>query len=217
MQTKSKVFLASGSPRRLELLQNLGCCVAQISVPFDEPKVSNFKDPYAFMEVCIDHKFEQANAYFYSQKEIHNLSHKEGQILLVADTVAAKGSQILGKPAEKIEAFEMLKKLNGQTHEVFTSYKLWITCAQVCEPKIFRTKTVVSKVKFKKVTQEFLKIYIRSGEPLDKAGSYGVQGQGLQLIESIDGSYSSVMGLPTYELLCDLCELEVSQNLRIFS
>lgn len=204
MAIESKVFLASGSPRRLELLQNLGCRIAQIKVPFDEPNVSNFKDPYAFMAECIEAKFEQTNAYVLQQKEIHRELFNGGQIVIVADTVVVQGQTLLGKPAEKIEAFRMLQKLSGKSHEVFTTYKLWITCAQLCEPRFFRTKTVVSKVKFKKVTQEKLKIYIRTGEPLDKAGSYGLQGQGLQLVESIKGSYSSVVGLPVYELLQDL-------------
>lgn len=207
MLPKSNVYLASGSPRRLELLKNLGCCVAQIKVPFDEPKTANFKDPFAFMQVCIEHKFQEAQRYFFNQKEIHNISNREGHILLVADTVVMRGSEILGKPVEKIDAFRMLKKLSNAEHQVFTAYKLWITCAQLGSPTFFKTKTVMTRVRFKKLQQDFLTAYIRSGEPLDKAGAYGVQGQGLQMIESIDGSYSSVMGLPLCELQNDLHEL----------
>lgn len=212
MNSKSKIYLASGSPRRLELLQNLNCRVAQIRVPFDEPKVSNFKDPYRFMSECIEAKFCQTNEYLENKKEIHNDFVGCGQILLVADTVVALGSEILGKPAEKIEAFCMLKKLSGRKHEVFTTYRLWITCAQVCEPDLFRTKTVVSKVKFRKLSQDFLKSYIRTGEPLDKAGAYGLQGQGLNLVESIEGSYSSVVGLPLVEVMQDIDQLQKLQQ-----
>lgn len=185
-------------------MQNLGCCVAQIKVPFLEPKGSNFKDPSAFIDVCVEAKFRQTAEYVLLQKEIHNEFQKSAQMVLVADTIVALGREVLGKPAEKIEAFEMLKKLSGKEHKVYTGYKLWITCAQLCEPVFIRTKTIITKVRFKKVTTKFLNGYIRSGEPMDKAGAYGVQGPGLQLIESIDGSYSSVMGLPVCELLGDL-------------
>ncbi|HVJ66319.1 MAG TPA: Maf family protein [Bdellovibrionota bacterium] len=204
MRPKNKVFLASGSPRRLELLQNLGCCVAQIKVPFLEPKGSNYKDPLAFMKRCVQDKHDQAVAFLQSKKEIHNDFEITGQLALVADTIVALGSEVLGKPAEKIEAFETLKKLSGRTHEVFTGYSLWITCAKLSEPPFFRTKTVVTKVKFKTLNEKFICDYIRSGEPMDKAGSYGLQSMGLQLIDSIEGSYSGVMGLPLAEVLQDL-------------
>jgi septum formation protein len=208
MNTLNKIYLASGSPRRLELLQNLGCRIAQVRVPFEEPNALNFKAPLDFMRFCVEQKFEQAQNFINSKKEIHNDFENGARITLVADTIVALGTKVLGKPIDKIEAFEILKKLSGKTHIVFTGYKLWITCAQVCEPVFFRTKIVESRVCFKNATNKFLLDYIRSGEPMDKAGAYGVQGMGLQLIKSIEGSYSSVMGLPLNELLKDMREAE---------
>jgi len=123
-------------------------------------------------------------------------------IVIGADTIVVKEDRLLGKPKDEKEALEMLNSLNGQWHEVVTG---------VCLCRTDDMKTIsefeVTRVKIANKSQEFLKAYISTKEPFDKAGAYGIQGFGSLLVEKIEGDYFNVMGLPIYRLSCMLGQL----------
>ncbi len=111
-------------------------------------------------------------------------------LILAADTVVFHGS-ILGKPSDQEEAERMLKALSGRWHQVFTGYLLMDS-----EEKFPYVNYAVSEVKFYELPQELIAWYLKTGEPLDKAGAYGIQGRGALLVEKIKGDYYNIMGLP---------------------
>ena len=116
-------------------------------------------------------------------------------LLISADTIVVIDGEILGKPKDKEDAFSMLSKLSGKTHEVITGFcvmDLWSGEA-ICRAE-------VTKVEFKNLTPEIKKAYIDTNEPMDKAGSYGIQGKGGILVKKIDGDYFNVVGLPVSSL-----------------
>lgn len=126
-----------------------------------------------------------------------------------ADTIVVKDNKLLGKPSSEQDAMEMLKNLNGQWHEVVTG----VCICRTRDMKIL-TGFETTKVKIAEKSEEFLKAYIATKEPFDKAGAYGIQGYGSLLVEKIDGDYFNVMGLPIYRVSCMLEELGYSINLR---
>lgn len=127
-------------------------------------------------------------------------------VVIAADTVVVLGRRMLGKPGTKAEARRMLRQLSGRRHEVITG---------VCVLRGGKRKAFVSRtaVRFKKLTREEIDFYVRTGEPMDKAGAYGIQGTGGFLVQEIRGSYTNVVGLPVAELLQ---VLEDDFGLRIF-
>ncbi len=135
-------------------------------------------------------------ARYLSRKKAEAVAHKYGNALIIgADTFIHFNAQLLGKPCSKREAVTMLKQLSDTVHEVITGFTIIDTgCGKV------RSKSVVTKVSFKKITQDEIKAYVKSGEPLGKAGAYAIQGRGALFIKKIDGDYYNVMGLPLYAL-----------------
>jgi septum formation protein len=123
--------------------------------------------------------------------------------VLGADTIVAIDGLILGKPKNKSQAREMLKKLSGCEHKVYTGFTIAQEASKVCY-----TNVVLSAVKFKKISPQELEWYVASDEPYDKAGGYAVQGRGAYFIQSIRGSYTNVIGLPLCEVLETLKKLE---------
>lgn len=119
----------------------------------------------------------------------------EKKIVIAADTVVVFENEILIKPKDAEDAFAMLRKLSGRTHSVMTGVSIMRTTDAKCET--FYEETTV---KFKDLTDEEIREYIKTGEPLDKAGSYGIQGIGSLFIEKIDGDYFNVVGLPVCKL-----------------
>ncbi len=176
-----QIFLASSSPRRQELLRQMGVSFRVIP-QFSEEKHNVKETPEAFvsrlaLEKATDGLLRQTNQ----------------QIpVLGSDTAVILDGNILGKPENKEQAVEMLLSLSDKTHRVLT--------AVVLKNKQ-KTEQILSttEVSFAKLTREICKNYWHSGEPVDKAGSYGIQGQGALFIRAINGSYSGVMGLPVYE------------------
>ena len=116
--------------------------------------------------------------------------------VVAADTVVVIDGAELGKPHDAQDAARMLRLLSGRTHEV-------VTVMTVCRGEAVRTETVVTKVTFRDLSETEIDAYIRTGEPMDKAGSYGIQGYGAMFVERIEGDYFAVMGLP----LCPLCRM----------
>ncbi len=113
----------------------------------------------------------------------------EGDLVVGADTIVVMGKDVLEKPSDEDDAFRMLTRLSGRTHEVVTSVAL-------VHRGVARVKTDVTRVKFRALTPDEITAYIATGEPMDKAGAYGIQGYGAALVEKIDGDFFSVMGLP---------------------
>ena len=116
--------------------------------------------------------------------------------IIGADTVVLIDNQILGKPGSNDEAREMLKRLSGKSHQVFTGY-----CICCREKKQLFSETVKTEVRFKILRPEEINWYIETGESMDKAGAYAIQGLGSFLVKSIDGSYTNVVGLPVCEVM----------------
>jgi septum formation protein len=129
----------------------------------------------------------------------------ELQLVIAADTivVAPSGKKILGKPSDAAEARRMLASLSGKKHWVFTSYCIYPVWRDGALGKPI-VRIVGSRVKMRKLSRSDIDSYIETGEPMDKAGAYGAQGRGMVLIESLQGSYTNVVGLPMCQLMADL-------------
>ena len=183
-----KILLGSNSPRRKELLQSLGFDFEVVSINCDEifPENLEVKNIASYLSEL------KANAY-------RNLEKNE--ILLTADTVVTFEGKVLGKPKNREEAIEMLSHLSGKTHQVYTGISFKNT------EKII-TKTDVADVEFSKITDEEIAFYIKNYQPFDKAGSYGIQEWlGMAKISRINGSFYTIMGLPTHLVYETLKEL----------
>jgi septum formation protein len=183
-----KILLASHSPRRKELLQNLGFDFETVSIDCDEIFPEN-SDVSKVAEYLSNLK---ANAY-------KNLNADE--IIIAADTIVVLENEILGKPKNKEAAEKMLRKLSGKTHQVYTGITI-----KTKEKTI--SQTDVAHVVFDKISNEEIEYYLRNFEPFDKAGSYGIQEWiGMAKIKKIEGNFYTIMGFPThlvYEILKNL-------------
>ena len=184
MQNK-KLILASGSPRRKEILEKAGFDF-EIRVS-DVDEGIEFGTPADLVEKLSLIKAEDVAKFIKAEK-------KSG-LVIGADTVVALDGLVYGKPKDKEEAFEMLKSLRGRAHSVFTGVSLVDTVSG--KTSTFHDET---KVFFKNPSDDELKAYIEGGEPMDKAGAYAIQGEGAFLIERIEGDYLNVVGLPLDKL-----------------
>ena len=178
------IILASASPRRKEILE-----LADLKfdiMPSDAQEITTKTAPN---EVVMELASIKA-------KDIYKKSEKQSMIV-GADTVVAYQGQILGKPADKADAKRMLTMLSGQTHEVYTG---------VCVIEDGKTKTFYeeTKVTFYEISDEQIDYYIKTGEPMDKAGSYGIQGKAAVFIKGIEGDYYNVVGFPIARFLQEI-------------
>lgn len=184
-----KIVLASASPRRRELLEQIGLAF-EVRVSDVEEKVT-VSDPGQVVEELSRQKAEAVLA---------ALEETEGDMLVIgADTVVALEGNILGKPADPEDATRMLKELSGRSHEVYTGVTLLYrpgTGSSVCR-RTFHERT---KVVFCPLTEEEISDYVSSGECLDKAGAYGIQGIFARYVQGIEGDYNNVVGLPVGRL-----------------
>lgn len=180
------IILASQSPRRQELLK-------LITSDF-EIKVSN-------VDETLPNKITPKEAVMYLSKIKAEPFADGNDIVIGADTVVALDGKILGKPKNEENAKEMLRFLSGRTHSVFTG----VTLASGKKTKTFAVET---KVKFFELTNEEIDAYIKTKEPFDKAGAYGIQGYGSLLVEKINGDYFNVVGLPVSTLARELKAFE---------
>lgn len=173
-------ILASQSPRRRELLNLMG-------IPFTtvNPNVDEVINP----ELTLENAIEEL-AY---KKALDVLNRHPETNIISADTIVVCDNEVMGKPANEEDAIRMLKQLSGKKHEVITG-----VCLLSTEKELrFHTKTIVE---FFDYDDEFVKAYVASKVPLDKAGAYGIQDKGALLIKGIEGDYYTVMGLPIGEL-----------------
>ena len=179
-----KVILASGSPRRRELL-------AQLGIEFDV-RVSEQEEIY---HSTVPEEIVKELALLKAEHVAENMQEEEraGKVIIGADTVVVQDGRILGKPQGEEDAFRMLKKLQGRSHEVYTG-----TALLYFEGKEKKTvnRAVKTNVYVHAMTEKEIQAYIASGEPMDKAGAYGIQGKFAAFIERIEGDYYNVVGLP---------------------
>lgn len=188
-----KIILASKSPRRREILENLGVDFTIIESDADESSVSSdgistelYVQELALIKAAACAK--KANA--------------DNALIISADTIVSLDDKILGKPKSEEDAFSMLKSLSGRTHAVYTGICVMKSenCDSVC-------RAVKTEVTFKELTDLEIKAYIKTGEPMDKAGAYGIQGLGSLLVSGIAGDYLNVVGLPA-SMLSDVLKNE---------
>lgn len=190
---KSKIILASGSPRRKELLLQIGI-VPEIIVSHVEEKITSDVPAEVVMSLAEQKAVDVA-------KEM-----PEGTVILGSDTVVAADGKILGKPKSHEEAYEMIRRLAGRSHQVYTG-----VCLVKKGPK-GEADTVVSfydetDVNVSPMTEKEIRKYADSEEPMDKAGSYAVQGFFARYIDGLKGSYANVMGLPVHLVYQELKKL----------
>ena len=180
--TDAAIYLASASPRRSELLRQIGVTHAVRPVDIDESPLAGEQPPAYALRLAV----EKARALW------RRLPASERRPVLAADTTVALRGEILGKPADREEATHMLERLSGCDHEVYTAVA--VLHAQGSDARLSS-----STVSFRPLTREEIDWYWHTGEPADKAGAYAVQGRGAIVIRHLSGSYSAVMGLPLYE------------------
>ncbi|MDE1182778.1 Maf family protein [Paraburkholderia sp.] len=186
------VYLASQSPRRQELLRQLGVSFELLLPRADEDAEAleaelPGESAHAYVQRVTVAKAQAAHA-----RLVHG-GHRAAPIL-VADTTVTIDDAILGKPVDADDAVAMLTRLAGRDHEVLTAVAV-VDAQGLSLPVALST----SRVRFAALPDAAVRAYVASGEPLGKAGAYGVQGRAAEFIEHIDGSYSGIMGLPLYE------------------
>ena len=183
-----KIILASQSPRRRELLGQVGLTFEIVSPEVDEAQYGGLPPRELVQTLSREKALDAARRV------------PAGSLVLGADTVVVLDGQALGKPDGPEGARAMLTALSGRTHEVWTGFTL-------CRDGAVHTEAVATEVTFRALAPEEIDRYVATGEPLDKAGAYGIQGRGALLVAQIRGDYSNVVGLP-------LCA--VGQALRRF-
>lgn len=183
----ARIVLASGSPRRQELLTRIGIRDFTVRVPQVEEWYPQGLTPPEIVS-------------YISREKSQAVPSEEDEIVITADTMVFLDNRKLGKPQSEEEAFEMLSSLSGREHTVCTG-------VTVMQGNRMLTEAESTRVRFAPLDEDTIRAYIRTGEPMDKAGAYGIQGHGALLIEGIEGDYYSVMGLPVaplYTILRDI-------------
>lgn len=192
MNEPRKIILASSSPRRKELLTSMGLSFDVIPSDADEEVPGNWP-PEKMVEVLAERKAMQVAEKF------------PGSIVIGADTIVWLDGEVLGKPRNEEEAFAMLSGLQGRIHRVYSGLAVLNTDNGL--RKIGHRMTIVQ---MKQIPADRIRRYIASGEPLDKAGAYAIQGIGATFIEGIEGDYFNVVGLPLSLLADFLLEFGIS-------
>lgn len=188
-----QIILASASPRRSELLKQIGISHQIMAVDIDETPLAN-ESPLAYVERVAAEKSAACQALL-----------NDNLPVLSADTSVICDDEIMGKPVDLDHALSMLSRLSGRSHQVYSAVSLrgdnhWQALS-------------ISEVKFKPLRTEEIIAYWQTGEPCDKAGAYAIQGLASTFIESITGSFSGVMGLPLYET----AQLLAKQGIRVIT
>jgi septum formation protein len=177
-----RIYLASRSPRRLELLEQIGVRVALIAADTDETRRLD-ESPESYVRRVALEKARAGRA---------ALAEDEARPVLAADTAVVVGDTTLGKPADREAAAQMLRALSGRSHRVLTAVAMIAAEREYIELSD-------SLVTFRVLEESEISRYWQTGEPIDKAGAYAIQGLGALFISSLQGSYSGVMGLPLFE------------------
>ena len=195
-----KFILASASPRRRELLEQIGMKFDILISDADEDGIDKSLPPELYVQELAILKANSA------AQSLRNQNEKKG-IVISADTVVSCDGKILGKPHNEAEAEEMLSLLSGRVHEVYTG-----VCIMRISDGFIASDAEKTSVHFKNLTDSMINNYIKTGECMDKAGAYGIQGIGSLLVKKIDGDYFNVVGLPI-SMLSDM--LKENMNTEI--
>ena len=187
------IILASQSPRRQELMKHFGL-------------------PFSVQVADIDETMDPKEAPFDEVARVSLLKasairRKADDVVIAADTIVVNDGVVLGKPADAAEAFAMLRSLSGKAHQVMTGM------AVICQEKTVIC-TEVTDVYFRPLSDGEIRRYVETGEPMDKAGAYGIQGGAALFVEKIHGDYYNVMGLPVCKLGRILAELLPEEEIR---
>ena len=175
-----RLILASGSPRRRELLSAMGFSFEIIVPDVDEHVSGHARDVVAIL----------------SRRKAEAIAREETYgIVIASDTLVSLDGNALGKPEDESDAHRMLSALSGRTHEVFTG----VTIINAATGKS-ETRSVRTGVRFREITDEEIWDYIRTGEPMDKAGAYGIQGGAGKFVDGYEGSYENVIGFPVDDI-----------------
>jgi septum formation protein len=195
--TNLDLILASASPRRRDLLAGLR---ARFQVV-----------PSDVSEQLLDGETPEAHVSRLAFAKAMDVSKRYTDLwVLGADTIVLIEGKILGKPGDQDQARSMLAMLSGKTHEVFTGYAI----VHAHFPELKRVRYVTSEVHIRELSDQEITDYVNTGEPMDKAGAYAIQGIGSGIVESVSGSYTNVVGLPLCEVARDLKELGIFDFLR---
>ncbi len=181
----NNIILASGSPRRLEILTMAGYNCTVIKPDTDEN---------------IEYSLPEEYVAELSRRKAAEVAKNTNGCIIAADTVVTSGGKILGKPKDEKDAKRMLRSLSGKTHSVFTGFTVRQGSKSV-------TEVSETKVLMRLIDEEELSSYVATGDPLDKAGAYGIQCAAGMFIEKIDGDYYTVVGLPLCRVSVTLREL----------
>ncbi len=176
------IILASQSPRRRELLAQMGLKGFKVCAPNVDESINDDLPPAQIVELLSARKAAAVAR-----------DADEDDLIIAADTVVALDGAVLGKPEDERDAFSMLSALSGNRHYVYTG-------VTVRRGETAVTQHEVTTVTFRELEPDEIMNYIATGEPMDKAGAYGIQGLGALLVSAIDGDYFNVMGLPVYRL-----------------
>ena len=171
-----RLILASGSPRRRELLTKMGCTFEICSPNVDEHVSGVASDVVRILAL----------------RKAHAAAKQVSGVIIASDTLVSLDSKPLGKPADADDAKKMLRALSGREHEVFTG-----VCVLDSESGREEARVARTGVRFRPLAEEEIDSYVRTGEPMDKAGAYAIQGGASAFVESLDGSFDNVMGFPT--------------------
>ena len=175
------IILASASPRRRELLERMGLRFSVCTADHDET-----------MDLSADPEAEVRRVSELKARAVEQLCEKE-DLIIAADTIVVCQGKILGKPADEAEAYEMLRLLSGREHRVITGLCVLKDGISYCHSE-------VTHLSFVELTDRQIRAYIATGEPMDKAGAYGIQGRASVFVPGIRGDYYNVMGLPVCAL-----------------
>ena len=182
-----KYILASASPRRRELMNIITDKFEVVVSDADESAVDSKNTPPAI--------YVQELALLKAAATAKKVLKNKKAVIISADTIVVRDGEILGKPKDEQDAVRILKSLSGRAHEVYTGYCIM----RIADAKTF-CGSVKTKVKFRELSEETIDEYIRTGEPMDKAGAYGIQAKGALLVEGIEGDYFNVVGFPVGEI-----------------
>lgn len=188
--TKSKIYLASRSPRRRKLLKQLGLKFNSFSVDLHE-EILNGEHPIQTVKRLALHKSDAA------------ITKVKNGIVITADTIVVLNKVVIGKPKNQKDAFGILSKLSGRTHSVYTGFVVKNLDNKKCVTDYEKTE-----VTFRKLSPKEIRDYIKTGSPMDKAGAYGIQDDfGAVFVKRIDGCYYNVVGLPLAKIYKSLIDV----------
>ena len=186
-----KIVLASKSPRRKELLSLLDLDFQIITADIDETMDPSLPVTDEVARISYEKALAVATTF------------APDTVIISADTIVELGGQLMGKPTDEYDAVHMLKNLSGNTHNVHTA-------VTVLSGDKHETRIVTTAVTFRDITDEEIIAYVKTGEPMDKAGAYGIQGRASKFVQKIDGDYFNVVGLPVCELTLILKKFDIN-------